>query len=263
MLSTIERKPKMNTTNEIWQSKVKQIFVHYDYIVKPRGLEVREVMASQYTVGMPAFIDLISRNTNVSFMFAEAAWIISGSNHLSRLTPYMKIYSNFSDDGIFLAGAYGPKIVDQLSYVVNTLQSDNDSRQAVINIWRERPGSSKDIPCTTNMQFFIRKGMLNMVTTMRSQDIILGFTYDVFTFSMVANAVRLLLLERGIKTQLGKLFVTAGSMHIYETHYSKVDEWTKSYERDPHIDYAVGDVMKATSYEDLIKRLKDGAESYK
>lgn len=211
---------------------------------------------------MPAYIDLTARKVNVPFMFAEAAWIISGSNRLADIKPYMKVYENFSDDKVFLRGAYGPKVVDQLGYIVDSIEKDNDTRQAVINIWRERPGVSKDIPCTISMQFLLREGVLNMVTTMRSQDIVLGFTYDVFTFSMVAKAVQLLLKERGIDVSLGTLFLNAGSMHIYERHYGEGHLWVEETERDREIGKAVLKYTTAETYTELIKKLKQGAEEY-
>lgn len=226
-------------------------------------MEVREVISGHYEVPMPAYLDLVDRNVNVNFMFAEAAWIISGSNRLSGVTPSMKAYANFSDDGVFLRGAYGPKVVDQLGYVVDSIEKDNDTRQAVMNIWRERPGPSKDIPCTTTMQFLLREGKLNMVTTMRSQDIILGFTYDVFTFSMVAKAVQLLLKERGVDVELGTLFLNAGSMHIYERHYEQGTEWLDSTERDQKIGKHVLYIMEnSPTYESLITNLDMMARNY-
>lgn len=251
-----------NQTNRVWQRKLKRIMDKPQYVVSPRGMEVREMLAEGYHVPMPAFIDLADRNVNVRFMFAEAAWIISGSNRLSDITPYIKTYANFSDDQIFLRGAYGPKVVDQFGYVVDTLEGDRDSRQAVMNIWRERPGVSRDIPCTLSMQFLIRRNKLDCVVTMRSQDIVLGYTYDVFTFSMVANAVRLLLRERGIKVPLGYLHVTAGSLHVYETHYEKANTWMFSEERDESIAKAVNTaLLKVDTYEGLIKALKDAADA--
>jgi thymidylate synthase len=57
----------------------------------------------------------------------------------------MKGITRFSDDGITFFGAYGPKIITQTSYIVNTLCNDQDSRQAVLSIWRENPKSSADI----------------------------------------------------------------------------------------------------------------------
>ena len=122
-------------------------------------------------------------------------------------------------------GAYGVKVVEQATYVADALSKDQDSRQAVINIWRERPAQSKDIPCTLNMQFLIRDGKLHAVVNMRSQDAVLGFSYDVFTFSAVAGLIRVLLKERGTDVELGYLHVHVGSLHLYEQHFDKADEW--------------------------------------
>lgn len=251
-----------NRTNEIWQDKVESILWDPQFIPSPRGQEVREQLAGQYTVPMPAFLDLVDRKVNVNFMFAEAWWILSGSNRLEDLTPYMSAYANFSDDNVFLRGAYGPKVVDQLGYVVDCLEKDNDSRQAVISIWRERPGPSKDIPCTINMQFVIRDEQLYMLTNMRSNDIVLGFTYDVFTFSMVGRAVQLLLKERGVNVGLADLTVTAGSLHLYETHYEKAKKWIESTDRDEKIGMAVVQYANGKTFSDLLNNLKKGADEY-
>lgn len=242
--------------NRVWQDKLVEVYSEGSE-QKPRGQVTKEIINGHYTVPMPAFIDLAARDVRAPFMFAEAAWIISGSNRLVELTEYMKAYANFSDEGIFLRGAYGPKVVDQLPYVVDTLAKDNSSRQAVLTTWRERPGPSKDVPCTVSMQFLIRDDVLHSVVTMRSNDVVLGFTYDVFTFSMVVNAVRLLLKEvHGLDLILGNLHVNAGSLHVYEKHFDKVDEWNNATERDLVLDEMVLDVMKAETYQDLITTLK-------
>lgn len=249
----------MNITNEVWKDKLRQLSFKNEFTPKPRGMLVNETLGGQYRVPIPAYLDLKNREVNVKFMFAEAAWIISGSNKLSDITPYMKSYGKYSDDGVFMRGAYGPKIVDQLGYIVDTLEKDNDSRQAVLNIWRERPGESKDIPCTTQMQFFIREGDLHLVVTMRSNDIVLGFTYDVFTFSMVAKSIQLLLKSRGIEVNLGDLFVNAGSLHLYETHFEDVDKWMFTEEIDETIKPQI-DKLNVDTYEELIKKLWELAD---
>lgn len=246
----------MNTTNDVWRSMVNRCLNHNDYVVKPRGMEVRELIGSSYVVEMPAYLNLVDRNINKRFMFAEAHWIVSGSNRLSGVKPYMKGYANFSDDGVFLRGAYGPKVVDQLGYVVDTLEKDNDSRQAVLTIWRERPGPSKDIPCTVAMQFFIRNANLHSIVTMRSQDIILGFTYDVFTFSMIAKAVQMLLQERNVFVGLGNLHVNPGSLHLYEQHYKDAEKWIVTSREDNDLTAKVSTLQFVDSYEELLKTLE-------
>lgn len=194
--------------------------------VKPRDMLVKELIGWTYRIDMTKpIVSLASRKVNYGFMFGEAAWICKGSNWLHELTPYMRRYADFSDDGVYLNGAYGVKVAEQVTYVAEALTKDRDTRQAIINIWRERPAQSRDIPCTINMQFFIRENKLHMVVNMRSQDAVLGYTYDIFSFSAVAGLVRSLLVLRGINVGLGFLHVHVGSLHLYETHFDKVDEW--------------------------------------
>lgn len=233
---------------------------------KPRGLLVKELIGYQYTIDMNnPVLSLPSRKMNYAFMFGEAAWICSGSNWLDDLTPYMKRYKDFSDDGVFLNGAYGVKVIEQVAYVADTLQRDRDSRQAVINIWRERPAQSKDIPCTINMQFFIRDG-IQMVVNMRSQDAVLGFSYDIFTFSAVANLVRVLLRKRGINVPLGTLTVSIGSFHVYEQHFDQISDWRDDGSVDPKYHQVMTDWAIATNEpftaKDYVNFLKDTADGY-
>jgi hypothetical protein len=234
--------------------------------VRPRNLLVKEFIGYQYTIDMNnPILSLPSRKMNYAFMFGEAAWICSGSNWLDDLTPYMQRYKDFSDDGVFLNGAYGVKVIEQVTYVADTLARDRDSRQAVINIWRERPSQSKDIPCTLNMQFFIRDG-LEMVVNMRSQDAVLGFSYDIFTFSAVANLFRTLLQQRGINVELGTLTVNVGSFHIYEQHFAQVEGWCDDASCDPRYHQAITDWAVATrepmTAREYVNYLKDTADDY-
>lgn len=253
-----------NHTNDVWQEKVHEVYNNPDYVVAPRGMEVKEVLNGSYAVQMPAYLDFEERDINTQFMFAEAAWIVGGSNKLSDITPYMKSYEKYSDDGIFMRGAYGPKVVDQLGYVCDSIINDEDTRQAVMTIWRERPGQSKDIPCTVAMQFLLRENELNMVTTMRSQDIVLGFTYDVFTFSMVAAAVQRILHERGREVTLGTLFVNAGSLHLYESHYEKAQQYIETEKRDPRIKQMIDWVLAhSNTYDELVNALQYAANQEK
>lgn len=249
-------------TNSLWQSLVRNLYEFPEYISSPRGLTIHETINGHYQVPMPAFLTIKERKVNYSFMFAEAAWILSGSNRVSDIEGYMKIYRNFSDDKVFLKGAYGPKVIEQLGYVVDTLVNDVDSRQAVLSIWRERPGTSKDIPCTLTMQFFIRDGKLDCVTNMRSNDIVKGFTYDIFTFSMISLAVLLLLKSRGTPVSLGELYVNAGSLHLYESDIKNVDKWVFN-DNTINIDKHIEEILGVNSYEELISILQNKANEFK
>ena len=186
----------------------------------PRGQSSNEIigMSQDFDMNYPV-IRCAGRNLNTDFMIAEAAWILSGSNDIALPTKYMKTYAKYSDNNVVMSGAYGPAYHRQKQYVLDTLNEDPFSRQAVFTIWNERPAASKDIPCTVSLQFLIRGGHLHCVANMRSSDVFLGLPYDIFTFSMIAADI-INSLDFG-DLELGYLTWNAGSAHIYERDFSK------------------------------------------
>jgi thymidylate synthase len=190
--------------------------------VEPRGFRTRELLGKQLRFDMSRpVLTLTERKLGYKFMCAEAAWILSGDNRVGSIAPYSKEISRFSDDGHYFRGAYGPKIVDQLTHVVSALLADPDTRQAVISVWRENPPANLDVPCTLSFQFLIRGDTLHEVVTMRSSDAWLGVPYDAFTQAMLACYVLALYRQRGGTRagRLGQLILNAGSAHLYEEQW--------------------------------------------
>lgn len=225
---------EMNAT-ESWYRDLEFVYDHGGRTV-PRGQATRERIGYQSIIDMryPVITDPI-RELGYKFMFAEACWILSGSNDVETISKYSKDIANFSDDGVTFFGAYGPKIVEQFQYAANCLLSDPDSRQAIINIWRENPGPSKDIPCTLSVQFVIRDGMIHCIDNMRSSDLWLGHPYDIFNFSCLSAFLSIMLRKKGMNLGLGTLTLNAGSKHIYSRNFDAVeqvlDQWHKSGKR--------------------------------
>lgn len=172
-------------------------------------------------------ITIEDRNLNYNFMFGEASYMLHGRNDMSVCNT-LKAMKRFTDNGIFFNGAYGPMIVDQLSYIIDCFSEDINTRQAVLTLWRPNPRKSKDIPCTLTMHFMLnhRDGniYLDNFVTMRSSDAWMGWVYDVFNFSMVAAYVFNILKSRLQSTpethlmRLGNLYLTANNQHLYSEH---------------------------------------------
>lgn len=220
------------TANEVWLDMIRKIY-ESGVVVKPRGLRCKEILANTTRVNMHSPITTVRPRLGYKFLIAEAWWIISGRNDVASMRKYSSHYPSFSNDGIRFDGAYGPRIIDQLRYVCDALETDAESRQAVIEIWRPNPRVSRDIPCTIALQWMIRKIVdgagvethkLHCFDTMRSSDAWLGWPYDVFNFSMLSAYIALVLRERATKNegadhlrslQLGTLHLTAASQHLY------------------------------------------------
>lgn len=184
--------------------------------VYPRGRATREILNGTAVINMSQpIVTNPNRRLGYRFMAREAWWILSGRNDVKSIEDWGNI-AQFSDDGIFFFGAYGPRIISQLPYIIRVLTMDSESRQAVLSIWRDAPYATKDVPCSVTCQFLIRGGFLNVFLNMRSSDIWLGVPYDWFNFSMLGAYMVLILRDRGMRNlQLGNLYYTAASCHYY------------------------------------------------
>lgn len=220
------------TATAAWLNVLVEILAH-GQVTHPRGFTCREVLGLQSVTDMrwPVCCSA-ARRLGYRFMCAEAAWVLSGDNRVATIAPYSKGISQFSDDGVFFYGAYGPKVVDQLPYVVDRLIKAPDTRQAVLNIWREKPAQTNDLPCTLSLQFQARGGLLHVMATLRSSDAWLGVPYDIFNFSMLAGYVCLLVrqVSGGSILRPGSLFFTAGNQHLYDTNLAQAEEAVRSME---------------------------------
>jgi thymidylate synthase len=204
-------------------------------ISHPRGMKIREIINNSVAIDMRHPVVLTKeRRLSYKFMAAEAWWILSGRSDVESIGRHCKAIRRFSDDGIGFFGAYGPKISCQMEHIVKTLKSDRDTRQAVLTIWRESPPPTKDVPCTVSVQWLIRDGLLHCIDTMRSNDVWLGFPYDVFNFSMLSWHVLEALRDEGIEVDLGTLHLNAGSHHIYEPNLETLAGWHNHHWADGH-----------------------------
>jgi thymidylate synthase len=208
----------LNSHVDNWYPTVLAGILDHGHEVAPRGQRVKELLGVSFTVRNARENILLNdaRKLNYRYLVAEWLWIAFGRNEVSLLTPYNSQMARFSDDGFTLAGAYGPRLASQWSYVIETLKRDPDSRQAVATIWTPVPLPSNDVPCTIALQFFIRFGRLETIATMRSSDAWLGLPYDVFVFSQLANCVA---GELGV--DVGSLRMQLASSHLYQEHWEK------------------------------------------
>lgn len=206
------------SVDELYQKCLTQLFERGEE-THPRGFNCRELSPCSTTLLEPQRNILTNpiRKASRAFMAAELLWILMGRDDVEMISFYNSKISSFSDDGIKFFGAYGPKIIGQLEYVVNSIQQDPWTRQAIITIWRECPSKSKDIPCTVAMHFIQRPaGVLNLIVYMRSQDVWLGFPYDVHNFTSLQSIIASML-----NIKLGTFTLIQGSLHMYEENEEK------------------------------------------
>lgn len=172
----------------------------------------------------------ISSSENRGRLFSalgELLWYLSGSDKLEFIDPYVPRYREDAVDGQ-IQGAYGPRLsamrgkIDQLASVERLLTEKPGSRRAVIQLFNAEDIATdhKEVPCTTAIQFHLRKGILHMSVTLRSNDAYWGLPHDVFCFTMLQE-----MMARRLGVEMGEYFHYAGSMHLYEN----VADGTRAY----------------------------------
>ena len=169
-----------------------------------------------------SFVKSDIRKLPIRYAIGEMLWYMSGNSHLKEIQKYTQNWDRMSDDGVFVNSNYGWCIqhkfgFDQWEFVKNLLTKDPNSRQAVIHIKDADRSPSKDVNCTVCLQFLLRNNKLYLTTYMRSNDLWMGFPYDVFQFM---NMQVLMSMELGV--ELGTYTHIAGSLHLYERDYLKV-----------------------------------------
>jgi thymidylate synthase len=195
--------------------------------VTARGLVFKEVRFQHYILTNPRarVIQNPTRKMVKRFAMAEFIWMMSGKKDVESISFYNKNIAQFSDNGIVLRGAYGPRLrnwrgndiisgTDQLRNCMDKLKKDLYTRQAVVIILDpllDLVTPTKDVPCNDLLHFMVREGRLDLACYVRSNDSLLGFPYDVFHWTMLQE---IFACELGV--EVGEYHHFVGSMHIYD-----------------------------------------------
>ena len=159
----------------------------------------------------------------------ELLWYLAGTDKLRFIEYYLQHYGNDnSDDGKTVHGAYGPRLfnahgrINQVDNVLKLLDAKPQSRRAVIQLFdaSDIDGIFKEIPCTCTLQFLNRENKLDLVVTMRSNDAFLGFSHDIFAFTMLQE-----IFARSLGVELGRYHHFVGSLHLYDDDEAKARKY--------------------------------------
>lgn len=266
------------TFDSIFQNVLFQLSEYPQYICSPRGSKIKENIGMTLVLENPRarLLSSKTREANYGFAVGEFLWYWQGKRDLATMQYYNKRMKTFSNDNLTLNSAYGYRLkkrfffpnetapgqgMTQWEVAKKTLKEDPDSRRAIMLINQPEDEvsawvhGSKDVPCTLSFQFFIRDGKLDLHAHMRSNDVMWGLTYDLFSFTLFQECMLLELRNMDEKfkdLQLGRYIHTAGSLHLYEQHFKQADDILKEYgEMNPENIAKIQDPINLQEFEKI------------
>lgn len=184
----------------------------------------KELVHVTFSVENPRKRLVFARPINPAFALVEVLWIMAGRRDVAYLEFWNPRMRDWADEDGHLSG-YGHRLrrhfdVDQLKRAVEALQTYNQSRQIVLQIWdshQDLPDPdprSPDVPCNVMSHLMLRDGDLEWLQIMRSNDLIWGTPYNFVQFTMLQE-----ILAGWIGCDLGSYNHVSSSLHAYQRHW--------------------------------------------
>lgn len=150
-------------------------------------------------------------------------------------------------------GSYAQDGVDQISFILEEIRRNPDSRRLIVSGWNPAEQSRVALPpCHTLFQFYVAQGRLSCQLYQRSGDIFLGVPFNIASYALLT-----MMVAQVCQLQPGHFVHTIGDAHLYDNHREQA---LLQLSREPRplprmeLNPAVGDLFSFV-YEDF--SLKD------
>lgn len=161
----------------------------------------------------------------------ELLWFLRGESNVRWLQENgVTIWDEWADAAGDLGPVYGVQwrswptpdgdSIDQLSQVIEQIQTTPDSRRLVVSAWN--PADIPEMalaPCHAMFQFYVADGKLSCQLYQRSADMFLGVPFNIASYALLT-----LMIAQQTGLEPGDFVWTGGDCHIYDNHVEQVNE---------------------------------------
>jgi thymidylate synthase len=208
-------------------------FAEDNFVVDKLGGKTVELIGATFL----ADEDHVFGLPNHDYIAREIKWYESQSRFVKDIPegpPH--IWEKVSSSAGMINSNYGwmiwsPENGSQYDNVLNELKKNPFSRRAEMiytrpSMWVDyNADGMSDFVCTEAVQYFIRGEKLISHVKMRSNDGIFGYRNDFAWQKHVQNK-----LANDLGVEAGDMIWTAGSFHIYDSHFYLIDHYAKTGE---------------------------------
>jgi len=158
----------------------------------------------------------------------ELLWFLRGETNIGYLKQHgVTIWDEWADPQGELGPVYGKQwrswegpngeTIDQLSWVVEEIKRNPDSRRLVVSAWNVADLPRMALaPCHILFQFYVAGGKLSCQLYQRSADIFLGVPFNIASYALLTLMVAHV---TGLKP--GEFVHTLGDAHLYSNHFEQ------------------------------------------
>ena len=202
------------------------------------GTGVRAVFGHQMRFDLSeGFPLLTTKKLHVKSIIHELLWFLSGDTNIRYLKENgVSIWDEWADENGDLGPVYGHqwrswagadgKTVDQISWLVNEIKTNPNSRRLVVSAWNPSEIENMALPpCHCLFQFFVADGRLSCQLYQRSGDIFLGVPFNIASYALLTE---MMAQATGLKP--GDFVHTVGDAHLYLNH---LEQARKQLVREP------------------------------
>ncbi|QJR14479.1 thymidylate synthase [Usitatibacter palustris] len=203
---------------------------------------------------------LTTKKIHLKSVVHELLWFLQGSTNVEYLRANgVTIWDEWADARGELGPVYGYQWrswpapdgahIDQISQVLQQIQSNPDSRRLIVSAWNVADIPKMALaPCHAFFQFYVNDGRLSCQMYQRSADIFLGVPFNIASYALLT-----LMMAQVTGLRPGEFVHTLGDAHLYLNH---VDQAREQLARSPRtlptmkLNPAVKDLF-AFRYEDF------------
>ena len=161
----------------------------------------------------------------------ELLWFLRGETNIAYLNENgVTIWDEWAKADGELGPVYGKqwrswsapdgKTIDQISWVIDEIKRNPDSRRLVVSAWNvaDLPKMALQ-PCHALFQFYVANGKLSCQLYQRSADIFLGVPFNIASYALLTH-----MIAQVCDLRAGDFVHTLGDAHLYRNHVEQARE---------------------------------------
>ncbi len=166
-----------------------------------------------------------TKKLHLKSIIYELLWFLNGDTNVKFLNENgVKIWDEWANTEGELGPVYGKQwrsfegangeMVDQITWVVNEIKRNPDSRRLVVTAWHpvDLPKMALS-PCHCLFQFYVADGKLSCQLYQRSADTFLGVPFNIASYALLT-----MMIAQVCDLGYGDFVHTFGDVHLYNNH---------------------------------------------